>query len=106
MNYRINGVSGKYEYMEVGEWMNSLKITPNKIRWFDGQQQTPNSICSETCKKGEIKNIESVQCCWICRPCKIYEITVDDFTCRDCGEGRYPNEDRRSCYEVQVTTSK
>lgn len=102
MNYRRNLRTDKYEYVQVGEWTNGLTIRPDKIRWFDGRLEAPQSRCSVPCEIGEIKRIRTRSCCWICTPCKEYEITVDEVTCQDCGEGRWPNEDKLSCYDLPV----
>ena len=40
-------------------------------------------------------------CCWICDECKPWEKLVDEYTCEDCGYGRWPDEDKLSCHDLQ-----
>lgn len=38
--------------------------------------------------------------------CEEYEYVADEFTCRDCGPGYWPNEDKRSCHKLEVEYMK
>lgn len=38
-------------------------------------------------RKGE------VSCCWTCTPCKENEFVFDEYTCRACDLGSWPNDD-------------
>lgn len=39
-------------------------------------------------------------CCWACGKCEDFEYLINETTCMDCGEGRWPQTDRRSCYDL------
>lgn len=106
MNYRQNLNTGKYEFLEVGEWKNFVTIRPNEIRWINGQPEVPSSACSRPCRVGEIKMFGRRSCCWVCIPCKENEITLDQKTCQECDEGSYPDEDRRTCHKINVKVDK
>ena len=45
-------------------------------------------------------------CCWICDKCEPYEFVVDQHTCRDCGHGSWPYDDKLSCYQLEVQYMK
>ena len=40
-------------------------------------------------------------CCWHCQECQPYERLLDEFTCEDCGEGRYPIDNKTECYDLE-----
>lgn len=42
---------------------------------------------SQVIRKGE------VSCCWTCTPCKENEYVSDEYTCKACQLGSWPNED-------------
>ena len=53
------------------------------------------------CGVGEIKITQSGDvCCWICHRCDPWEYVYDEFTCRDCGHGRWPFTHKQSCYDL------
>ena len=41
-------------------------------------------------------------CCWICQSCKDWEWMVDEFECRDCGNGRWPYKHKQSCFDLPL----
>lgn len=41
-------------------------------------------------------------CCWVCDNCEEYEFVLDEYTCRDCGPGLWPHEDKLSCYQLKI----
>ena len=41
-------------------------------------------------------------CCWICDKCEPYEFVFDQHTCRDCGPGSWPYDDKSGCYPLEV----
>lgn len=50
-------------------------------------------------------NFSSLQgdtCCWVCDNCEEYEYVYDENTCRDCGPGRWPHEDKLSCFDLEI----
>lgn len=50
--------------------------------------------------------IKGDNCCWICVKCEEYEYVEDEFTCRDCGPGRWPYEDKLDCYDLELQYMK
>lgn len=38
--------------------------------------------------------------------CEEYEYVEDEFTCKDCGPGRWPYDHKRSCYKLEVEYMK
>lgn len=50
-------------------------------------------LSSQVIRKGE------VSCCWICTACKDNEYVQDEFTCKACELGWWPDE------ELQGTTA-
>lgn len=41
-------------------------------------------------------------CCWICDKCEEYEYVYDEFTCKDCGPGFWPYDNKLSCYALEL----
>lgn len=50
------------------------------------------------CSQGDV-------CCWICDTCEEWEFVYNESTCADCGKGSWPYPDKRSCYELDVSTA-
>lgn len=72
------------------------------IVWSSGRLSVPESRCSKPCRPDEIKNVQQGDtCCWICTKCRPYEYVVDEFHCRDCGQGFWPHTNKSSCYELE-----
>jgi metabotropic glutamate receptor 1 len=44
-------------------------------------------VCVQVIRKGE------VSCCWICTTCKDNEFVQDEFTCKACDLGWWPDEE-------------
>ena len=44
-------------------------------------------VCVQVIRKGE------VSCCWICTTCKDNEYVQDEFTCKACELGWWPDEE-------------
>ncbi|XP_076043149.1 metabotropic glutamate receptor-like [Oratosquilla oratoria] len=100
-NYRRVPGYDAYNYTVVGSWYSELDINMNEIRWGNNMSDIPISVCSSPCGPGQIKIMQQGDtCCWICSSCKAWEMVADEFTCRDCGDGRWPFEDKLSCYEL------
>ncbi|KFM79254.1 Metabotropic glutamate receptor, partial [Stegodyphus mimosarum] len=69
------------------------------VKWPLGS--LTSSVCSLPCEVGEVKITQSGDvCCWICHRCEPWEYVVDEFTCRDCGHGRWPYPHKQSCYDL------
>ena len=45
-------------------------------------------------------------CCWVCNDCLAYEYMEDEYTCTDCGVGRWPNHNKSSCFDIEVTLKR
>ena len=101
MNYRRNRTTRGYEYVTVGSWTSELDMR-KQVMFAGGTLDVPSSVCSRPCAQGQIKTVqEGVTCCWICTECKPYEFVKDEYTCEDCGLGRWPHKDMRQCYSLQ-----
>ncbi|XP_030050790.1 vomeronasal type-2 receptor 26-like [Microcaecilia unicolor] len=76
-----------------------LNITA--IRWNQMYNQTPHSVCSESCPVGYRNSARLGQpsCCFDCAPCSIGEIAneTDTAECWKCPEDQWPNENRDKC---------
>ncbi|MBN3277158.1 GRM2 protein, partial [Polyodon spathula] len=97
--FNFHKVDGKYVYEKVGYWAQALTLNTSHIPW--ASHTTPTSQCSDPCKKNEVKSMQPGDvCCWLCIPCQPYQFLVDEFTCMDCGFGRWPMENLTSCYDL------
>ncbi|KAE8616446.1 hypothetical protein XENTR_v10008809 [Xenopus tropicalis] len=91
--------NGKYSYLKIGQWAETLSLDVDIIQW--SKSLVPTSQCSDPCAPNEMKNMQPGDvCCWICIPCEKYEYLADEFTCIDCGEGRWPTADLTSCFDL------
>ncbi|XP_043522698.1 metabotropic glutamate receptor isoform X2 [Frieseomelitta varia] len=96
-----NGTNG-YHYRVVGKWFNSLDIQTEELIWARGTKDIPISACSLPCQPGMIKKQQGDTCCWVCDQCEEYEYVYDEYTCVDCGPGKWPHGDKRGCYELPI----
>ncbi|KAM6474534.1 metabotropic glutamate receptor 2 isoform 1-T1 [Liasis olivaceus] len=97
--FNYQRANGRYRYQKVGYWAEGLIMDTNLIPWV--KTSIPVSQCSDPCKKNEMKSMQpGDMCCWICIPCQPYEFLLDEFTCRDCGLGYWPNRTLNGCYEL------
>ncbi|XP_060600665.1 metabotropic glutamate receptor 3-like isoform X2 [Ruditapes philippinarum] len=103
MNYQLNRTTRQYEYRKVGSWVNDLSLDVDKIVWSGGTKDLPFSRCSQPCLGDEMKHVgeDGDMCCWVCIKCQPFEYLKDEYTCKDCGEGRWPYEDRLGCYQLE-----
>ncbi|XP_022245723.1 metabotropic glutamate receptor-like [Limulus polyphemus] len=100
-NYQRIGNSSLFEYKRLGRWLDGLHLDLDEVVWNQGRRQIPVSICSAPCGVGEVKKMQVGDiCCWICSSCKPWEYVLDEFTCADCGHGRWPYADKASCYDI------
>ncbi|KTG02570.1 hypothetical protein cypCar_00017720 [Cyprinus carpio] len=89
---------GVYDYINVGSWHKGvLSIDDYMIQM--NRSEMVRSVCSEPCSKGEIKVIRKgeVSCCWICTACKDNEYVQDEFTCKACELGWWPDKELQVC---------
>ncbi|KAK7907782.1 hypothetical protein WMY93_016394 [Mugilogobius chulae] len=94
---------GRYDYLKVGSWHEGvLSVDDNKL-WMNSSDMV-RSVCSEPCSKGQIKVIRKgeVSCCWICTTCKDNEIVQDEFTCKACELGWWPDDDLAGCQPLPL----
>ncbi|XP_004628649.1 metabotropic glutamate receptor 1 [Octodon degus] len=95
--------ANRYDYVHVGTWHEGvLNIDDYKIQM--NKSGVVRSVCSEPCLKGQIKVIRKgeVSCCWICTACKENEYVQDEFTCKACDLGWWPNADLTGCEPIPV----
>lgn len=101
-NYRYNKTKKAYEYKNVGTWStNGLELGGDDITWSGGISNIPVSRCSRPCNYDEIKSVHDT-CCWICIKCQDWEYLYDEYTCKDCGLGRWPSATKRSCFDLEL----
>ncbi|KAG7460852.1 hypothetical protein MATL_G00203320 [Megalops atlanticus] len=94
---------GRYDYIHVGSWHEGvLSIDDYKIQM--NRTEMVRSVCSEPCSKGQIKVIRKgeVSCCWICTTCKDNEYVQDEFTCKACELGWWPDEELAGCQPIPL----
>lgn len=94
---------GRYDYLNVGSWHEGvLSVDDNKL-WMNSSEMV-RSVCSEPCSKGQIKVIRKgeVSCCWICTTCKDNEIVQDEFTCKACELGWWPDDELAGCQPLPL----
>ncbi|KAM6293371.1 metabotropic glutamate receptor 5 isoform 1-T1 [Porphyrio hochstetteri] len=102
MNFKKMG-KDYFDYINVGSWDNGeLKMDDDEI-WSE-KNNIIRSVCSEPCEKGQIKVIRKgeVSCCWTCTPCKENEYVSDEYTCKACQLGSWPNDDLTGCDLIPV----
>uniref|UniRef100_A0A672HDS8 Metabotropic glutamate receptor 1 n=1 Tax=Salarias fasciatus TaxID=181472 RepID=A0A672HDS8_SALFA len=93
----------RYDYLNVGSWHEGiLNMDDNKL-WMNSSDMV-RSVCSEPCSKGQIKVIRKgeVSCCWICTTCKDNEYVQDEFTCKACELGWWPDDDLAGCQPLPL----
>ncbi|XP_017278818.1 metabotropic glutamate receptor 1 isoform X1 [Kryptolebias marmoratus] len=93
----------RFDYLNVGSWHEGiLNIDDNKL-WMNSSDMV-RSVCSDPCSKGQIKVIRKgeVSCCWICTTCKDNEYVQDEFTCKACELGWWPDEELAGCQPLPL----
>uniref|UniRef100_A0A8D0L4W1 Glutamate metabotropic receptor 5 n=1 Tax=Sphenodon punctatus TaxID=8508 RepID=A0A8D0L4W1_SPHPU len=102
MNFKKMG-KDYFDYINVGSWDNGeLKMDDDEI--WSKKNSVIRSVCSEPCEKGQIKVIRKgeVSCCWTCTPCKDNEFVSDEYTCKACQLGSWPNNGLTGCDLIPV----
>ncbi|XP_028996146.1 metabotropic glutamate receptor 1 isoform X2 [Betta splendens] len=102
MNLQSVG-DGRYDYINVGSWHEGVLSMDDSKLWMNSSDAV-RSVCSEPCSKGQIKVIRKgeVSCCWICTTCKDNEIVQDEFTCKACELGWWPDDDLAGCQPLPL----
>lgn len=97
-------IDGVFEYSAVGRWTESdYNLQLEDIEFIRGDRSVPESYCSRPCELGQAKIMRAGDhCCWICKTCAPYEYLPDEFSCQDCGIGRWPIQNKTSCYDLPL----
>lgn len=92
----------EFEYSSIGRWTESdYYLQLNDIEFIQGDKLIPESYCSKPCELGQAKIMRAGDhCCWICKTCLPFEFLPDEFNCRDCGIGRWPIQNKTSCFDL------
>lgn len=93
----------RYDYINVGSWSEGILSIDDYKLWMNSSDMV-RSVCSEPCSKGQIKVIRKgeVSCCWICTTCKDNEYVQDEFTCKACELGWWPDDDLAGCQPLPL----
>ncbi|XP_059211985.1 metabotropic glutamate receptor 1 isoform X2 [Centropristis striata] len=100
----LQGVGdGRYDYSNVGSWHEGILSIDDYKLWMNSSDMV-RSVCSDPCSKGQIKVIRKgeVSCCWICTTCKDNEYVQDEFTCKACELGWWPDDDLEGCQPLPL----
>ncbi|KAF3702881.1 Metabotropic glutamate receptor 1 [Channa argus] len=102
MNLQSVG-EGRYDYINVGSWHEGILMIDDYKLWLNSSDMV-RSVCSEPCSKGQIKVIRKgeVSCCWICTTCKDNEYVQDEFTCKACELGWWPDDGLAGCQPLPL----
>nr|XP_019953175.1 PREDICTED: metabotropic glutamate receptor 1 isoform X3 [Paralichthys olivaceus] len=92
-----------FDYLNVGSWHEGILSIDDSKLWINSSDMV-RSVCSEPCSKGQIKVIRKgeVSCCWICTTCKDNEIVQDEFTCKACELGWWPDDELAGCQPLPL----
>ncbi|XP_048837907.1 extracellular calcium-sensing receptor-like [Brienomyrus brachyistius] len=106
VNWQLNP-AGAVEFKAVGYYNATLPagrqfvMSPVSMVWAGGQQEMPQSKCSESCLPGTRKAVQRGKpvCCYDCVPCAEGEIsnTTDSNDCIPCDLEYWSNEYRNRC---------
>uniref|UniRef100_A0A1A8LM51 Metabotropic glutamate receptor 1 n=1 Tax=Nothobranchius pienaari TaxID=704102 RepID=A0A1A8LM51_9TELE len=93
----------RFDYLNVGSWSEGILSIDDSKLWMNSSDMV-RSVCSDPCSKGQIKVIRKgeVSCCWICTTCKDNEIVQDEFTCKACELGWWPDEELAGCQPLPL----
>ncbi|XP_023338104.1 metabotropic glutamate receptor, partial [Eurytemora carolleeae] len=107
-NYQRKLGGAGFDYKVIGKWFKNLEMEASAVEWGSdisrlGGEFLPVSRCSEPCGPGAVKKMtEGETCCWVCNTCLDYEYMVDEYTCQDCGVGRWPIANKSACFDIEV----
>ncbi|TNN78270.1 Metabotropic glutamate receptor 1 [Liparis tanakae] len=92
-----------YDYINIGSWHEGV-LSLNDDMMQMNRSDMVRSVCSEPCSRGEIKVIRKgeVSCCWICTACKDNEFVQDEFTCKACELGWWPDGELHGCEPIPI----
>ncbi|XP_014447655.1 vomeronasal type-2 receptor 116-like [Tupaia chinensis] len=99
--------------VKVGEFVSKsphdqdLVIEKEMLKWPDAFQETPSSVCTQSCAPGfrKIAQEERPICCFLCVSCPEREISnwTDAQQCFPCLPEQYPNSEKTHCLPKPVT---
>lgn len=94
----------QFGYAKIGRWTeNDYILRLNDVEFLRGQHSVPDSYCSKPCQLDQAKITRAGDtCCWICKTCAPYEYLPQENRCEDCGIGRWPNSDKKSCFDLPL----
>ncbi|XP_047674608.1 metabotropic glutamate receptor 1 isoform X2 [Tachysurus fulvidraco] len=103
MNLQYVEELGRFDYINVGSWHEGL-LSIDDYKLMTNRSEMVRSVCSEPCSKGQIKVIRKgeVSCCWICTTCKDNEYVQDEFTCKACDLGWWPDNELAGCQPLPL----
>ncbi|KAM9495069.1 metabotropic glutamate receptor 1 isoform 1-T3 [Clarias gariepinus] len=103
MNLQYVEELGRYDYINVGSWHEGL-LSIDDYKLMTNRSEMVRSVCSDPCSKGQIKVIRKgeVSCCWICTTCKDNEYVQDEFTCKACDLGWWPDNELAGCQPLPL----
>ncbi|XP_051731638.1 metabotropic glutamate receptor 1 isoform X3 [Ctenopharyngodon idella] len=103
MNLQYVEDMGRFDYINVGSWHEGI-LSISDYKLMTNRTEMVRSVCSEPCSKGQIKVIRKgeVSCCWICTTCKDNEYVQDEFTCRACDLGWWPDDELSECQPLPL----
>ncbi|XP_047429784.1 metabotropic glutamate receptor 1 isoform X2 [Mugil cephalus] len=93
----------RHDYINVGSWHEGILYMDDYKLWLNSSEAV-RSVCSDPCSKGQIKVIRKgeVSCCWICTTCKDNEYVQDEFTCKACELGWWPDDELEGCQPLPL----
>ncbi|XP_051017855.1 vomeronasal type-2 receptor 116-like [Acomys russatus] len=84
-----------------------LSLSEQMIQWPTRFAETPQSVCSESCRLGFRKAAQEgkAACCFDCIPCAENEISneTDMDQCVKCPESHYANLEKNHCLQKSVS---
>uniref|UniRef100_F7BSE9 G-protein coupled receptors family 3 profile domain-containing protein n=1 Tax=Xenopus tropicalis TaxID=8364 RepID=F7BSE9_XENTR len=102
------GPDGSIKHVKVGSYdtLNSsgdvFSLNINSVWWGTGNQETPRSVCSQSCPVGFKKLVKRGEpvCCFQCVPCAQGEVSnqTDSIECWKCPWDMWPNSARNKCF--------
>ncbi|XP_043943836.1 vomeronasal type-2 receptor 26-like [Protopterus annectens] len=111
INWQLSD-DGKLQYVSVGIFNYTgivgqrFKLNESTIKWNAGLQETPHSVCSDSCAPGYRKAVRQGEpvCCFDCIPCSKGEISnqSDSVECFRCNRDQWTNEKQDVCLPKQV----
>ncbi|XP_009292006.3 extracellular calcium-sensing receptor-like [Danio rerio] len=102
---------GSIDFVTVGKYDSSQPkgkefSLSRAIIWYDGTEEVPVSVCSESCPPGTRKAVQKGRpvCCYDCINCADGEISndTDCLDCHECLSDYWPNNEKNKCLRKPV----